>query len=87
MAFDPQSRYARQDETVYTAPDGTPMRYLTRRLVSRVEEPARASYADSKVRARVDLLSLRLLGDPLQFWRVCDAAVALDPLSLVRGER
>jgi hypothetical protein len=85
--FDPQSRYARQPEAVYQAPDGTPIRYLTRRFVARSEEPALATYSDVKVRARVDLLAVRLLGDPLAFWRVCDAAVALDPLSLVEGER
>ena len=26
-----------------------------------------------------------MIGDPLAFWRVCDAAVVLDPLSLVAG--
>jgi hypothetical protein len=85
--FDPQSRYAQQEETVYEAPDGTPIRYLTRRFVARVDEPARAAYTDVKVRSRVDLLALQLLGDPLAFWRVCDAAVALDPLALVGDER
>lgn len=35
---------------------------------------------------RLDLLSFRLTGDPLGFWRLCDANAALDPDDLVDVE-
>jgi hypothetical protein len=31
---------------------------------------------------RLDLIAARILGDPEQFWRVCDANNAMDPLEL-----
>jgi hypothetical protein len=31
---------------------------------------------------RLDLIAARTLGDPEQFWRVCDANNAMDPLDL-----
>ncbi|WP_418276915.1 hypothetical protein ACNHYB_03085 [Isoptericola jiangsuensis] len=35
---------------------------------------------------RLDLLSAALTGDPLGFWRLCDANAALDPDDLVSAE-
>ncbi|MFE7408609.1 LysM domain-containing protein [Isoptericola sp. NPDC057559] len=35
---------------------------------------------------RLDLLSFTLTGDPLGFWRICDANAALDPDDLVDDE-
>ena len=35
---------------------------------------------------RLDLVSFRYTGDPLGFWRVCDANAALDPDDLVDAE-
>ncbi len=35
---------------------------------------------------RLDLLSFRLTGDPLGFWRICDANAALDPDGLVDAD-
>ncbi len=35
---------------------------------------------------RLDLLSYRFTGDPLGFWRLCDANAALDPDELVDAE-
>lgn len=32
---------------------------------------------------RLDLISARYTGDPTGFWRICDAAAALDPDELV----
>jgi len=36
---------------------------------------------------RLDLIAARTLGDPEQYWRVCDAADALDPADLVQPGR
>jgi hypothetical protein len=35
---------------------------------------------------RLDLLSFRYTGDPVGFWRICDANAALDPDDLVDAE-
>jgi hypothetical protein len=32
---------------------------------------------------RLDLLANRVYGDPLAFWRICDANDALDPLEML----
>lgn len=31
---------------------------------------------------RLDLIAFRTLGDPLQFWQICDANNALNPIAL-----
>ena len=36
---------------------------------------------------RLDLITARTLGDPEQFWRVCDANDALDPAELTDRAR
>src|SRR5829696_3615460 len=33
---------------------------------------------------RLDLIAARMLGDPEQFWRICDANDAMHPLDLTR---
>ncbi len=35
---------------------------------------------------RLDLLSFRYTGDPLGFWRICDANAAVDPDDLVGND-
>jgi len=51
-------------------------------------EPARTTLAQHTVVPddRLDLVSFRLTGDPLGFWRLCDANAALDPDDLVGDE-
>jgi nucleoid-associated protein YgaU len=36
---------------------------------------------------RLDLIAARTLGDPLLFWRIADANLALDPFDLVEPGR
>ena len=58
------------------------IRYKRRRFLPR----ARACRSSSRSRwsqgDRLDLITARTLGDPEQFWRVCDANDALDPAEL-----
>ena len=71
-----------------TAADGT------RRLVSYYRrrfppEPSAVSALSEHTVVpgdRLDLLSFRFTGDPLGFWRICDANAALDPDDLVDAE-
>jgi hypothetical protein len=84
--FAPTSRYAglptRTVEVV--APDGTSrtVTYVTRRLLPR---PAALTVLGEHVVApaeRLDHIAARHVGDPTQFWRICDATDALRPAEL-----
>lgn len=81
--FDFTSRYYRLPDAPYTFPDGRMVTYRRRRFL-----PDGASLpvlAEVAVRQdeRLDLLTHRTLGDPLQFWRVADANNAMNPFALV----
>lgn len=80
--FEPNSRYATVDEATLDL-DGRVIRYKRRRFVP---EPAGSPVAEHTVVAgdRLDLLAARYLGDPTQFWRLCDASGVLDPDELER---
>ena len=78
--FDRGSRYEQVPQAVYTRPDGRGVRYVLPRLA-----PAAAQAAATHLVAegdRLDLLASRYYGDPLQFWRICDANGALRPEDL-----
>jgi hypothetical protein len=80
--FEPTSRYYALETAPYTAPDGRVVAYKRRRFLPQgagmpllVEVPVTGS-------DRLDLIAARTLGDPEQFWRVCDANDAMNPLDL-----
>lgn len=82
QAFGPESRYAGLPVRTLTAPDGTPVSYVSRRFI-----PAPASFAvlqRYRVRSgdRVDVVAATLLGNPLSYWQLCDANLALEPADL-----
>ncbi|GLF93124.1 hypothetical protein [Streptomyces yaizuensis] len=79
----PYPRSSRYHETgigVHVLPDGTPVRYLRRRLLPPLEADD-GEEAGHTVREgeRVDHLGQRYLGDPGQWWRIADANPVLDP--------
>jgi hypothetical protein len=83
--FDRGSRYEQVPQAVYTRPDGRGIRYVLLRLT-----PAPAAAAAAHLVAetdRLDLLANRYYGDPLQFWRICDANEALRPDDLTATVR
>lgn len=84
------TRYDEVETTVLevTTADGARrlVRYLRRRFPP--DPSAQATLAVHLVAPgdRLDLVSARYTGDPLGFWRVCDANDALDPDALVDAE-
>ena len=78
--FDPKSRYAPLPVKTYR---GT-IRYAGRRIVPRL------SNATTFVRhvvvqgERLDAIAARYLGDPAQYWRICDSNDVIVPADLVR---
>lgn len=82
MAFPSNSRYQNIETTKLELPDGTEIVYLKRRFVP---APERFSLLQEYVVAesdRLDNITARFLGDPEQFWRVCDANRAMRPQEL-----
>jgi hypothetical protein len=76
------SRYHGVDVATTTTPDGTTVSYLRRRFIpppSRFELLQEVTVARGD---RMDTLSARLLGDPEQYWRICDANNAMRPEDL-----
>jgi hypothetical protein len=76
------SRYYGSSTLVWTRPDGTPVRYLQRRIIP---QPERYSVLRQYVVAegdRLDNIASSQLGDPLLFWILCDANAAVDPEDL-----
>ena len=79
MSFPPNSRYAAFETAEHTQPDGRTVAYLRRRPVPPPENFATVHEHAVIDGDRVDLLAARFLGDPEQFWRICDANGAMRP--------
>jgi hypothetical protein len=81
--FDPTSRYYDLEEATYTRKDGEAVRYVRRRFCPQGQAMPLLVEVTVTDGDRLDLLAARTLGDPLQFWRVCDANNALNPFDLM----
>jgi hypothetical protein len=82
--IDPASRYYRSGRTFYVASDGTRVPYLKRRLLPQGDSYEVMAVVTVTGGQRPDLLSAKLQGDPLQFWRIADANNAMNPLELTQ---
>jgi len=79
MSFAANSRYAATQTATHTLPDGREVIYLRRRFVPSPENFALLHEHFVVEGERLDVLTARYIGDPEQFWRVCDANRALLP--------
>ena len=82
--FPVTSRYYGIEIVKYTNTDGQEVAYLRRRFIPAVS-PSAAVIAEHRVTQaeRLDNITARYLGDPEQFWRICDANNAMLPEDLV----
>ena len=84
--FDPTSRYSTIATTTMSVPDaddGTrEIRYVKRRIIPSSEGMTTMVEHTVAQGERLDLITARYLGDPTQFWRVCDANNVLAPEEL-----
>jgi hypothetical protein len=81
-SFPPTSRYSGIETAEYVAPDGRTIVYLRRRLVPLPERLALLQEHLVAAGERPDHIAATELGDPEQFWRVCDANGVLRPEEL-----
>jgi hypothetical protein len=77
--INPSSRYYGAPIADYTQGDGTPVKYLARRIL-----PQPAIYASVQNYVivdgdRLDNLAAKFLRDPLLYWMICDANGSTDP--------
>lgn len=85
--FEPSSRYYAIETAGLTVLDGAGeprvVGYVRRRFIAGA--PSNATLVSHAVvqGERLDHLAARYLGDPTQFWRICDANNALRPEELV----
>jgi len=82
MTFPPTSRYFGIETTTIETGYGRTHAYLRRRFAP---QPERFTTLQEHVVVqgeRIDNITARYLGDPLQFWRVCDANRAMRPEEL-----
>lgn len=80
---DPTSRYAADEVARFVLPSGEVVAYARRRIAPQGAEMTVLSEVAPLPGERVDNLAQRALGDPLAFWRICDANDAMDPAELV----
>jgi hypothetical protein len=77
--FPPTSRYYGIDTVTLETADGKIIIYLKRRFVPPPEQFALLREHIVTQGERLDNIAARYLGDPEQFWRICDANAAMRP--------
>ena len=80
--FPATSRYYQFETAKLVAPDGREIIFLLRRFVPRPENFATLHEHSVIEGERLDNLTALYLGDPEQFWRLCDANRAMQPREL-----
>jgi len=89
--FDATSRYAKlPDETLaLTDPDGTQrtVTYKARRFIPPAASMTTLVEHTVAGGERLDVITARYVGDPTQFWRLCDANTVLRPEELEQAGR
>ena len=77
--FPPTSRYHGIDTATLEPADGEAIIYLRRRFLPPPERFALLQIHVVTQNERLDNITAQYLGDPEQFWRVCDANGAMRP--------
>ncbi len=89
--FSPTSRYAGLPTTTLTVttPEGTQrtVTYVRRRLLPKPQDHTLLGEHTVAPGERLDHIAARHLGDPTQYWRICDATDVLRPEELERTGR
>jgi len=84
QSFAPNSRYYGVPTTTTTLADGRTVCHLTRRFVPPPESFSVLQSYRVVQNDRLDTIAAKFFGDPLLYWRICDANRALAPQELTR---
>lgn len=87
MSFQPTSRYYSIETATYETTDGSLVRYLRRRFLPPLDRFTPIQEHLVTEGDRLDNITARYLGDPEQFWRICDANPILRPEELEELDR
>lgn len=82
--FEPTSRYHHLENATLTTEDGRAIVYKKRRFLPQGVKMPTLREIVVNAGDRLDLIAARTLGDPEQFWRICDANNAMYPPELTR---
>lgn len=87
--FDPASRYYGVETAEIALADGRTLTYVKRRFIAQPSHFETLTYHTVIEGDRIDNVAAQQLGDPLQYWRICDAnaAMAPDDLTETPGRR
>ena len=80
--FEPTSRYYNIETATLQTAEGRLVAYKRRRFPPRGEALRLLVEVTVADEDRLDSIAARTIGDPEQFWRICDANNALDPFDL-----
>lgn len=80
--FETGSRYYDLEQAKLTSRDGRVISYKRRRFLPKSSEMQVAAEVSVVLGERLDLISARVIGDPEQFWQICDANDAMNPPDL-----
>lgn len=76
------SRYYAIETAIYSSSEGTEHPYIRRRFLPDPAKMDVLSEFEVTEGDRLDNITAKTLGDPEQFWRICDANYAMNPLEL-----
>lgn len=81
--FEPTSRYSAIPTARLLLSDGGSVSYVRRRFVPPGSSLQTLAEVTATEGDRLDLIAARTLGDPEQFWQICDANNAMNPDELL----
>ena len=82
--FEPTSRYEALQTVRHTLPDGRVIVYKRRRFLPRGGEMPLLVEEVTSEGERLVQIAARTLGDPEQYWLICDANDAMNPTELMK---
>lgn len=85
--FESTSRYYTLENATLTTPDGRVIAYKRRRFLPDGKDMQLLVEVNVTEGDRLDTITARTLGDPEQFWRICDANNTMNPLDLIEPGR
>ena len=80
--FSANSRYEYLATATYEDSDGKVIAYARRRFLPRGDRMPVLTEVEITEGDRLDLITARVLGDPEQYWRICDANNSMNPAQI-----